>query len=81
MNSSIPALYYQSCVETLVTSCLICWYGSVNLRSKKLLINVVKVCSKIVGVEQKSPYNIFSHRVKKCKSDYVWQKSCTINVL
>ena len=35
---------YQSCVETLVTSCLICWYGSVNLHSKKLLNNIVKVC-------------------------------------
>ena len=44
INSKILALYYQSCVETLVTSCLICWYGSVNLRSKKLLNNIVKVC-------------------------------------
>ena len=26
INSKILALYYQSCVETLVTSCLICWY-------------------------------------------------------
>ena len=49
INSKIPALYYQSCVETLVTSCLICWYGSVNLHSGKLLNNIVKVCSKIVG--------------------------------
>ena len=44
INSKILALYYQSCVETLVTSCLICWYGSVNLHSKKLLNNIVKVC-------------------------------------
>ena len=65
INSNILALYYQSCVETFVTSCLICWYGSVNLHSKKLRNNIVKVCSKTVGVEQKSLYNIFNHRVKK----------------
>ena len=61
INSKILALYYQSCVASL----LICWYGSVNLHSKKLLNNIVKVCSKIVGVEQKSLYNIFSHGVEK----------------
>ena len=65
INSKILALYYQSCVETLVTSCLICWYGSVNLHSKKLLNNIVKVCSKTVGIEQKSLHNIFNHSVKK----------------
>ena len=65
INSKILALYYQSCVETLVTSCLICWYGSVNLRSKKLLNNIVKVCSKTVGIEQKSLHNIFNNSVKK----------------
>ena len=65
INSKIIALYYQSSVETFVTSCLICCHGSVNLHSKKLLNNIVKVCSKIVGIEQKSLYNIFSHHVEK----------------
>ena len=71
ISSKILALYYQSCVETFVTFCLICWQGSVNLHIKKLLNNIAKVCSKTVGVEQKSLYNIFFHRVKKGKSDYV----------
>ena len=65
INSKIPALYHQSCVESLVTSCLICWYGSANLHCKKLLHNIVKVCSKTVGVQQKSLNNIFNHRVIK----------------
>ena len=71
INSRILALYYQSCVETFVASCLICWYGSVNLHSKKLFNIIVKVCSKTVGVEQNSLYNIFNHRAKKGKSDYI----------
>ena len=50
INSNILALYYQSSVETLVASCLICWYGSVSLHSKKLLHNIVKVCTKTVGI-------------------------------
>ena len=67
INSKILPLYYQSCVETFATSCLICWYGSVNLHCRKLVNNLVKVCYKTVGVEQKSPYNIFNHRAKKRK--------------
>ena len=67
INSKILALYYQSCVETLLTSCLICWYGSVNLHSKKLPNNIVKVCSKTVGIEQKSLHNIFNNSAKKAK--------------
>ena len=87
INFKILALYYQSCVETLVTSCLICWYGSVNLHSKKLLNNIVKVCSNTV--EQKSLYNIFNHRVEKrqkglCPIEIMYYQciyvSCTINV-
>ena len=65
INSKILALYYQSCVDTFVTSCLICWYGSVNLHSKKLLNNKVKVCSKTVGVEKKFLYNIPNYHVTK----------------
>ena len=79
--SKILALYYNSCVETFVPSCLIGWYVSVDLYSNKLLNNIVKVCSKIVGVEQKSLYNIFNHHVEKKQQYYVQHKSCTINVL
>ena len=36
----------------------------VNLHNKKLLNNIVKVCSKIVGAEQKSSCNVFNHCVE-----------------
>ena len=65
INSKSLALNYQSCVETFVTSCIICWYGSANLHSKKLLNNIVKACSKIVGLEHKSLYIIFNHNIEK----------------
>ena len=61
--SKILPLCYQSCFETFVASCFICWYGSVNLHTKKLLSNVLRACSIIVGMQQKSPYNIFEHRI------------------
>ena len=41
------------------------------MHSKKLPNNIVKICKKIVGVEQKSLYNILNHRVEKSKSDCV----------
>ena len=71
INQHILALYYQSCVETLVTSCLICWYGSVSQHSKKLLNNIVKVCCKAEGVEQKYLLTSLAIALKKGKSDFV----------
>ena len=65
INPKILALYYQSRVETLVSSCLICWYGSVNLHEKKLLNKIDKVCSKTVGIEQKYLRNILTMALKK----------------
>ena len=67
INSKIIVLYYQSCVETFETSWFAYWYGSINLYVRKLLDNIVEVYCKIVGVELKYIYSIFSHHVKKGK--------------
>ena len=64
LTKKIQALFCQSFVDTFVTSCFIRRYGDVNVHGTKLLNNIVNVCSKIVGVEQKSLYNIFSHCVE-----------------
>ena len=40
-------------------------FWSPYIYSKKLLNNIVNVCSKIYGVELESQCNIFSHRVEE----------------
>ena len=45
-------MYYKCCIESLLTIPFMCWYGSLCVRSKRVLSNVVNVCSKVVGAKR-----------------------------
>ena len=40
INTSIFVLHYQSCVDSSVISCFICWYGSLNIHSIHSIVKV-----------------------------------------
>ena len=46
--SDILEMYYRACIQSVLTLSFICWYGSLSVRGKKLLNDVVNVCSKVV---------------------------------
>lgn len=45
--------FCQSFIESLLTFSFICWFGGPSVRNRKSLNGVVKLCSKITGVQQK----------------------------
>ena len=47
--SDILEMYYHACIESVLTVSVMCWYGSVGVRGKKVLNDVVNVCNKVVG--------------------------------
>ena len=65
INKMILNSYYQCCVESLLTVSFIGWYGSLSVRSKKVLNDVVNVSSKIVGMKQKGLQELYERRVRK----------------
>ena len=62
VNSNIPETYYRCCAESLLTVSFLCWYGSLSVRSKSVLRDVVNVCLKVVGVKQQSLQVMFESR-------------------
>ena len=50
--SDILEMYYRVCTESVLTISFMCWYGSLGVRGKEVLNDVVNVCSKVVGKRQ-----------------------------
>ena len=53
-------IFYSSFIETFS---FICWYNGLTVRDRNSLNNVVRVCSKIIGVQQKTLRTIWEERV------------------
>ncbi|KAF7648010.1 hypothetical protein LDENG_00163040, partial [Lucifuga dentata] len=51
VDMSFIKMFYSCFIESVLTFSLICWYGSLNLKNRCKLGNIVKVCSKLVGTD------------------------------
>jgi hypothetical protein len=65
VDTKILQMYYRCCVESLLTVSFMCWYGSLGVRSKRMLNDVVNVCSKVVGARQVNIQELYDRRVVK----------------
>ena len=63
--SDILEMYYRACIQSVLTLSFICWYGSLGVRGKKLLNDVVNVCSKVVGKKQAGMQDLYEIRLKR----------------
>lgn len=42
---------YHSFIESLLTFSFICWFYGLSVREKNCLSSIIKVCSKIIGIQ------------------------------
>ena len=45
---------YHSFIESLLTFSFICWFSGLSVKEKNSLNTTVKVCSKIIGIQQRN---------------------------
>ena len=50
--SGILEMYCRACIQSVLTLSFMCWYGSLGVRGKKVLNDVVNVCNKVVLKKQ-----------------------------
>ena len=63
--SDILEMYYRACIQSVLTLSFICWYGSLGVRGKKVLNDVVNVCSKVIGKKQACMQDLYERRLKR----------------
>lgn len=69
VSQPILCTFYRSFIESLLTFSFICWFHNLSVRDKNSLNNIVKLSSKIIGVQAPS-LNFLCNRqvVRKARS-------------
>ena len=63
--SEFLEMYYHACVQSVLTLSFMCWYGSLGVRGKKVLNDIVNACSKVVGKKQACMQDFYERRLKR----------------
>lgn len=63
VSRHILRTFYQSFIESLLTFSFICWFGGLSVKDKKCLNDIIRVCSKITGVQLKDLCSLWKIRV------------------
>ncbi len=63
VDKTLMVLFYKSFIESILTFCIISWYGNLTVQNKKCLSDIVKVASKIIGTQQLSLSDIYNRQV------------------
>lgn len=56
-------LFYQSFIESVLSFCIVVWYGGLPLTSKGRLSKLVNVAAKVVGVHLTQLHDVYAKRV------------------
>ncbi len=63
VSEGILSCFYHSFIESLLTFSFICWYNGLAVKERNSLNQIVKVCSKIIGVQLKDLGSLWKERV------------------
>lgn len=63
VSKSILCTVYLSYIESLLTFSFICWFGNISVKDRNCLNNIVKVCSKIIGIQMCDLNSLWEKRV------------------
>ncbi len=63
ISRNILRTFYQTFIESLLTFSFICWFGGLSVKDKKCLNDIIRVCSKITGVQLKDLCSLWKTRV------------------
>ncbi len=65
VDRSLMKMFYNSFIESVTSFSIMCWYGNLAIKNKNSLRSIVRVASKVVGVEFSLPDEIFKTQLLK----------------
>ena len=63
VSSKILIQCYQAFVESILTFSFVCWFGSLDVSDRKIILRIAKQCGKIVGKKDIDLVNLYKKRV------------------
>ena len=63
VDRKMLVLFYRSCIESVLSFSLTCWFGNLTVQCKNKLGKIVNICSKIIGVQQTSLSTLYKNQV------------------
>ena len=58
-------MFYCSLIESVLTSCLVCWFGTLPVKNRGNLNSIVNIGTTVVGVRQTGQHLLYASRAKK----------------
>ncbi|KAI4905263.1 hypothetical protein NFI96_004837 [Prochilodus magdalenae] len=58
----ILTMFYRGTVESILSSCIIAWFGNCNASDRKALQRIVRTAGKIIGISLPSVIDIYTTR-------------------
>ncbi len=59
VDSRMLLMFYGAFIESIMTFCVICWYGNASEAQKRSLGKVVTTASKLLGIKLESIESIY----------------------
>ena len=63
IDNIILSIFYQSCIQSVLTFSFICWFGNVSQKDKNKFQCVVNISGKITGFKQSSVTALYEKQV------------------
>ena len=65
MGPKILHMFYCSFMESVLTYCLVCWFGTLSVTNRGKLDSIVNRRSQVVGVGQTGLNQLYESRAKR----------------
>jgi len=70
VDNKFLTMFYKSFIESILSYCIVCWYGYSKITHRNKLGKIVKTCRKIIGKQQVDMYQLYLTRLQQ-KADKV----------
>ncbi len=65
IDKTMTILFYRAFIESVMSFSLVSWFGSLSLKNKNSLNQIVKWASKIIGESQPSLAGLYSNQLQR----------------
>ena len=69
IDKTLLTMFYSAFIESVISFSIICWFGNLDVKEKNALDKIVRIASKVVGIQFRSLNVVYnSQMVNKARS-------------